>query len=169
MENKENIKMGTSKGLIATLLFSFVYIFVYALIIGTHRPLAFIADNSHPVLYVIMAMLLGAIPYLFCGYLIMLARNSNDDLKKKNINLSLVIFIIMFSFYIVLTILQYIFAYRTLYTPFIMLNYPLLRATLFADLELIYVNIMMLLACIILPLFIYLGGYIRIKTIERGN
>ena len=167
--NKEDFNGSLIKGLLAKFVFTIAYIFVYSLLLGSSRPLAFIAQKGFINTYLILAMLVGAIPFIFCGYLIMLARNRNKDLERKNTILALSVFVISFVIYLITTVTQLVFEYRNIYDFFILLNYPLLRAVLYLDITRLHINIMMLIATVIPALFIYIGGRLRLKAITKGH
>lgn len=167
--SKEDFNGNLIKGLIAKFIFTVFYVFVYSLLLGSTRPLAFIADKGLTYTYIIIAMLISALPFIFCGYLIMLGRNRKVDLEQKNLVLALSIFVIAFIFYLGVTIFQLIFTYRNIYDIFILFNYPLLRATLFLELSQLELNMMMLLSTVIPALFVYLGGKLRLLALQKGH
>lgn len=169
MKTRFKINADTIKGLLATVVFAIAYTFVFSLTIKLERPLGFIADAGFNLAYVIVSMIILGLPYILCGYLIMIARNNYDDLKEKNLNLALIIFVALLSIFLVVASLQFIFAYRDIYTSFIMMNYPLLRSVLFVELGSIELFISQLLVCFIIPLYIYLGGKLRIKVLEKED
>ena len=169
MKTKFKINADAIKGILATILFALAYTFVFSLTIKLERPLSFIANAGFNFAYVIISMLIAGLPYILCGYLIMIARNNYDDLDKKNKNLSLMILSLLLTIFLIIALLQFIFAYRSIYTSFIMMNYPLLRSVLFVELGSLELFIAQLVTCFIIPIYIYLGGKLRIKVLEKED
>lgn len=166
---KDYITLNLIKGLVATFIFQIAYIFTYSLLLRNIQPLAIIHKSGYPVLYAVVCILIGSVPYILCGFIIMLARNNYDNLREKNIQLAIAIFTVMFSFYTVLTILQAIFQYRDMYSIYISFNYPLLRSLTFLDINNLTKNLLILLTTFTVPFFIYVGGKLRLKTIVSSD
>ncbi len=166
---KTAIEDGLLKGLISVFVFMIFYTFVFSMIMKSNVPLLFIAKNGYVHTYLVVSMLLGALPYVLCGYLIMLGRNKRERLREKNRSLALAIFSISFIFYLIITVIQFIFTYRNIYDFYIFVNFPLLRATQHLELNLLQVNMMMLTTTVLPALFIYSGGILRLKTIGKGG
>lgn len=167
--SKEDLNSHLVKGLIAQFVFSLAYTFAYSIVLGSAHPLAFLEEQGYVHTYLILAMIVSCIPFILCGYLIMLARNRKEHLEQKNLTLALSMITISFVIYLIVTILQIIFEYRNMYDFFIILNYPLMRATLYLELSRLQVNMMMLLATFMPALFVYIGGQLRIKDIKKGS
>lgn len=168
MEIKKIINPTLIKALVALLLFQIAYTFIYSIILRNFQPFAFIERLGYPVLYSIVAMLVGGLPYILGGYLIMLGRNSHEKLEEKNLEFALSTLAILVGFYLILTILQALFPYRNFYDIFINLNLPLLRSLNLLDLSNLVRNLLILLACFIMPFYVYIGGMLRLKRIEMG-
>lgn len=157
------------KGVLGVFVFQILYIFIYTVLISDFKPLFFLAKNGYVSLYVIITMVISAVQYIFCGYLLMLARNQKENLKEKNLVLSVLIFLIMFGSYLGVTIFQRIFIYRDIYTYYISFNIPLLRSLKFLDLNMIMKNIYLLISTFLPPVGIYFGGQLRLKEISKED
>ncbi len=169
MKKKINIDYSLLKGIISTFIYHSIYAFVFALVFGERNYLTFILDAGYIYLFIFTNAILTTIPYIFGGYLIMLARNSYVDLKKKNKKMSITLFIILLTFFSVVLILQYIFTYRNIYQLYIYLNYPSTRYIFFLNNDSIRIYLSMFLSVILTPLAFYIGGEIRIKDLRKGG
>ena len=168
MKNKE-LKISLFKSLTAFLVFEILYSFVFAVIAGDLDLLKFLLNYNLVHVYAILNILIAAIAYIGAGYIIMIARNKYEDLRKKNLHAAIAIFIINLLILLLLVGLQLIFVHREIYKYFILFNYPTLRYILFLDEGLNKLWIGMFLVVVIKPIFVYYGGLIRIRELKRGG
>lgn len=148
--------------------FCIIYTFIYALVFIQLNPLFWIAEAGYPITYVIISMLLGGLPFIFCNYLIMLARNSSSDLRAKNRYFALSLLMINLLIVSIVSIIHFFFAYLNIINSYINFNLVLLRSILFVNLDAYIVIILLYLSCFVLSFYLYLGGILRIKHFERG-
>lgn len=157
------------KSFISFVLFQIAYVFVFTSILRQNTPLMFLANNGMPFIYVLASMLIGGIPYIICGYLIMLARNSTDDLENKNKYSAMFIFIVSASLLLAVSIYELVSPYSAAYSFYVSLNFPVLRSLYYIELSNIHLHIVLIFSTIIAPIFFYIGGQLRLKHFQKGS
>lgn len=157
------------KSVIAALLFHIVYSFAFGMLIGGKNALVFLYENDYKLLYMILTPLIASLPYLFSGYLIVLGRNSYDGLKKTNTNLMITSLIASLIIYVFVFGLHYIFPYRNFYDYYLFLNYPAASYLSVMDMRVYGSDVLVILSAILPSIMTFVGGLVRIKTINRGD
>ena len=168
-ENQKKLLSSNIKATIASIFFHMVYSFVFGMLVGGKNIFIFLYNKDLIVLYMLLAPLIASLPYLLCGYLINLGRNSYRYLERKSFNLFMIHISIMLFIYLGSFIAQYFFPYHNLFSVYIFLNYPAsayLEAMNHAQYS---QNLLVILSALLPPIMILIGGFIRIGRLKKGD
>lgn len=169
MANIKKYSASIAKSFASYIAFSIIYVFIFYLVFMKFQPLIGINQAGYPVVYVVLSIILQGLPFVLCNYLIMLARNSHSNLRAKNFYFALVVFFVNLFLITFFVLIQLLFPYYNIINGYIMLHLTLLRSLLIVELPLFSQFILLYFSAIIVPIYLYIGGSLRIKHFERGE
>ncbi|NLC34606.1 MAG: hypothetical protein GX760_05020 [Erysipelothrix sp.] len=157
------------KAIIAYFIFNGLYTFVLALLLPVLTLLQLPEDFQYNIVLMILYVIVAGTPFILSGYLIMLGRNSHADLKRRNTLASIQVFLINIMILCVIGMIHIFLPHLGIDNIYITLYYTMLRMLLVVPLSPILEVLIMFIASLMGPLYMYIGGQIRLKTLNKGE